>query len=77
MQPAAPVYEVKNVTVRSGQNGRNSILILSLDGKDYRTIVRGVDERLQSGAKITNIRVKQLQNSYGKFNVLDGFDMAA
>lgn len=76
-QPAQPVYEIKNVTIQNGQGGKNSVLTLSRDGKDYRAYMKGVDERLRSGAKLRNIQVKQLQNSYGKFNMLDGYEIAA
>lgn len=75
--PVQPVYEVKNVTVQNGQSGKNSVLTLSHDGKDYRAYLRGVDNRLQSGAKLKNLRVNQFENSFGKFNMLDGYEIAA
>ena len=73
----APVYEVQDVAVNEGSNGKNSTLILSCGGKKFKTYMRGSDDRLQVGTKITNVKAEQKENQMGKYTILRNFDMAA
>ncbi|OQB13133.1 MAG: Single-stranded DNA-binding protein DdrA [Firmicutes bacterium ADurb.Bin193] len=72
-----PVYEVKQVKVQNGASGESSALLLSLGGKDYKAFLRGKDERLKAGAKIKNLEVEKKQNSYGTYNMINNYEMAA
>lgn len=74
---SAPVYEVQNIAVNEGTNGKNSTLILVCGDKKYKTYMRGSDDRLKVGTKITNVKAEQKENQMGKYTVLRGFDMAA
>lgn len=75
--PISPVYEVKAVNVQNGENGRNSVITFTGNGREYKAFVKGVDDRLQSGARITNLKAQHVENSYGKFIVLNDYEMAA
>lgn len=72
-----PVYEVKRVSVQPGESGNNSVIIFARKDKQYKAYLKGVDEQLKAGAKIKNIKVEQKTNSYGQYNMLNGYEMAA
>ncbi|MCR4719337.1 MAG: hypothetical protein K5768_06885, partial [Firmicutes bacterium] len=76
-KPKSPIFEVKNVSVNEGMNGKSSTLILSCGGKQYKTFMKGIDDRLKVGTKITNVKAEQRQNAMGKYTVLSSFDLAA
>ncbi|MDD6736045.1 MAG: Rad52/Rad22 family DNA repair protein [Clostridiales bacterium] len=68
-----PVFEVNAVEVRD----ENSALILSRDGTRYKAYMQGVDNRLQNGTRITNVRIRKGKNQAGAYNIITGYDIAA
>lgn len=73
----APVYEVSNVKVENRETGAQTTLELSDGNKKYKLYMRGADERLKIGAKITKVCAERKENAYGAFNMLNRFEMAA
>lgn len=71
------VYEVQNVKVDNTENGRCSSLILSGGGKRFHMFLNGSDARLVPGAKITNVKAEPCSNSFGKYVLLNSYDVAA
>lgn len=76
-QQEVPVYEVSNVKVENKETGAQTTVELLNGQKKYRLYMRGADERLKPGAKITKLRAERKENAYGAFNMLNGFEMAA
>ncbi len=57
------VYDAKNVNiVASGSGGRNSSIVVKLDGKNLSQSYLGIDDRLVGGEATTNISSSRLYN---------------
>ena len=72
-----PIYEIQQIKVQNNEQGAVSSLILSCGSNRYHAVMRGCDQRLQKGSKITNVAVKQCQNEGKAYNLLNSYDIAA
>lgn len=73
----APIYEIKRIKVSENENGARSSVIIETGGKQYQAFIPAKDERLKTGAKITNVKAEKKTNSYGTYNLIQSYDMAA
>lgn len=76
-QGNTPIYEIQQINVQNNERGAVSSIILSCGSNRYRAVMNGCDQRLKQGSKITNVNVKQCQNSGKTYNLLDSYDIAA
>lgn len=76
-QGNTPIYEIQQINVQNNERGAVSSIILSCGNNRYRAVMNGCDQRLKQGSKITNVNVKQCQNSGKTYNLLDSYDIAA
>ena len=75
---ADPVYEIKNLRVENGKDGGEYSRMILYTGKETsQAFMNGRDERLKIGAKIKILKGEDRSNSYGKYIMLNEFDLAA
>lgn len=72
-QTENPVFEINAVETKD----ERSALIFSRNGTKYKAFMQGVDNRLQNGTRITNVRIRKGKTSTGECNILTGYDIAA
>ena len=72
-----PVYEIQHIDVQNGQQGSVSSFILACGRNRYRAVMKGCDQRLRKGSKITNVEVQQCQNAGKSYNMINSYDIAA
>lgn len=71
------VYEIKNITCEGEGQTVKSTLILDKNGTSSRILMYGKDPKLKMGTKLTNLRGKRGNNSYGQYFILESYDIAA
>ena len=74
---SSPVYEIQQINVQDNEKGSVSSFILSCGGNRYSALMKGRDQRLQKGSKITNVKVSKCQSDGKAYNLLSSYDIAA
>lgn len=77
VQTNTPIYEIKNLKVNNGASVENSSVLVANGKKQYKAYILGRDERLKIGSKITNVKFEKMSNSYGTYNLIQAYDIAA
>lgn len=76
-KPKGDVYEIKNITCEGEGQTVKSTLILDKNGTSSRIFMYGKDPNLKMGTRLTNLRGKRGNNSYGQYFILESYDIAA
>jgi len=73
-----PLYTISGVQINNGASGTNStIKLVNTEGKSFTAYLRGKNEKLANGVRLKNVKLLQKDGNYGKYNVLDKYEIAA
>lgn len=76
-KPKADVYEIKTIKCEGEGQTVKSTLVLNKGGADCTMFMYGKDPNLKTGIRLTNLRGKRKENSYGPYLILEDYDIAA
>ena len=71
------VYEITNILVEGDGNKKRSKLELTRGNGRSTVFMNGADPQLKVGSRIKNIKGRTGENIYGKFSVLESYELAA
>lgn len=75
--PQGDVYEIKSIRCEGEGETIKSTLVLDIGGTDSTMFMYGRDPKLKTGTKLKNLKGKKGQNAYGRYLILENYDIAA
>ena len=77
-QPSEPLsYDYKVQSIR--QSGKSSQLVelVNKNGDMVKAYIRAVDESIRMGTCLSNVKIEKKNGTYGEYNIINGYQVAA